>query len=404
VLAATGTGVVGGLAGCLGGDGNGATPTAEGGSSEPYKLALLAEMSGQISTVPNVDKGMEVLSQVWNDKGGLLDRELVVEAHDSKGDPEKANQLANDLVNNKNFDALAIYASTPSVKTVQNFAAREQIPLLSTSSSGTTIVENCNKYSFRTGVSTRPPQRALCSFMIDEYGSDVYQVNWSYSYGYDIEKAAVNAINSNGGNIVGSTYHKPGTTDFSAPISKIKSADPDWVQFGVVGPGLTAYLKQANQQGLDYPHSLHLIYDLLQKGTSADLFKQYPIYTYRPWRASIDTQKNKEFLKAFKSKVGSPPGIASAQVYAHVDAYLTSIEQAGAADTDTVISTFPEYTTEDSLYGPFEMRPCDQQASYPTSIVRFADKQTNARPSWDLVKTVPKGEMLAPCDQTGCSL
>mgnify|MGYP006309072133 CR=1 FL=1 len=70
------------------------------GSDEPLQLALLVALSGDVKTFGDgARRGMEMAIAEWNEKGGVLGREVEMVVGDTKCDAQEASNVANKVIN-----------------------------------------------------------------------------------------------------------------------------------------------------------------------------------------------------------------------------------------------------------------------------------------------------------------
>ena len=129
-------------------------------------------------------------------------------------------------------------------------AEKMKIPFIAANGAADEITGvDCNKYTFRS----QPPvhvHREMFGPYCKALGKKWYLITAAYAYGQDIRKEFADYAKENGIEIVGSDEVPLSATDYSSYILKIRAAKPDVVVGGIVGGGLTAFLKQWEQLGM----------------------------------------------------------------------------------------------------------------------------------------------------------
>jgi branched-chain amino acid transport system substrate-binding protein len=392
-LQLSGAGITAGLAGCFG----------NGGEQETYNIGWFTALSGSLATFSeDTPDAVELLVSEWNDDGGLQGTDVEISVFDTQSDAETAIRHARDFIQDGG-DVLGLSATTPEVTALQDQAQRNEIPMVSTSSGGESLVENCNEFSFRGGTATNSKAAVSAPFAVENLGSDVFLLNYDYSYGYEVEENWTEGIEGAGGEVVGTARQALGEGDFSAPISQIESADPDWVLSGVAGADAVAFITQFNQQGIDVPIHTHTNFEQTLQGLSEDVIANQDIYTNRAYVYTVENEMNNDFVDRFREEIGNPPGLAEGVSYKNMDAFLNAASEADSLDAGDVVSTFSGYDTE-SITGPYTMRACDHQGQFALYQTRLEGLDDEGYPAWEVLQTTPKEDFLLPCEETGCDL
>jgi len=85
---------------------------------------------------------------------------------------------------------------------------------------------------------------------------------------------------------------------------------------------------------------------------------------------TVDTPKNREFVKRFHDMHGMYPDMFDGETYEGLEWLAQVIQKAGTADDVEKIIEAWEDSTYEGLEGPFLMRKCDHQAVQPGFAVQ----------------------------------
>lgn len=394
VLASTGVGLAAGLAGCSDDGGNGGSTNG----SDSINVGFATFQSGAYSAFGEDNiAAIEMLVDNWNQNGGLQGREINLSTVDTEGEAELAIQRSRQLINQDNVDFYGCFLSTPEARGAINVAGRNEVPLLTCSTGARLLVEEaCNPYAFRGPTSTLSKGKAGAPVGLEEFGTDVVQLNPDYSWGQEIAEDWGSVIEDNGGTVVDSLFAELGGSDFSTEISAIEDADPDWIQVGFAGSGAVAFMTQADQQGLEYPQFHHVLYEQTVQGASEGLFQNVDVFTPSEYNYQIDTDANQQFVQDFNDAEGRNPSLSAGNVYRHMEAGFKAIDAADGFGADEIVSAI-EGWSGDVISGGYEMRACDHQGEYPVYISQVENVQDGV--SWSNIQTVDTSEMLLSCDE-----
>lgn len=152
-----------------------------------------------------------------------------------------------------------------------------------------------------------------------------------------IINAQIDAID--GVEVVGEEYASMDQTEFSSIISKIEAAQPDVIINTLNGTGNVSFFKQLADRNITSDQMMTMSFSIAEEEVQtigADILKGNLV----SWNyyQTTDTEKNKEFVEAYKAKYGedrvtSDPAEAA---YDAVYMWKAACEKAGSFDTDDV--------------------------------------------------------------------
>lgn len=391
-LKATGAIGVAGLSGC--------TENISGGTDEPINIGLITFQSGPYSALgSSFVSSYELLISTWNENGGIQGRDLELTIADTEGKAELAIQKSRELINQENVDVLVSAASTPETTAVMNVSRREDFPLITSGTGGQQLVEQeCHPYAFRGPSSTLSKGRAGAPVGVEKFGERMFMFQPDYSYGQSAATVWRQETEAAGGQIVDEMFVDLGASDFSAVISRIQESDPDWVCVGSVGSGAVAFLKQAHQQGLDYPMVMPIAYEQILAGAGAEAFNSIPIYTPTEYTYSIETEANQTFVQNYENEAGNKPALSAGNIYRHSDAAFQAFDTADSTEPEALVQAFKGWSGN-TITGSYEMRACDHQGRYPMYIAEVTGAAENNYPTWKVDSTVSPSQLLLSCEE-----
>lgn len=152
-----------------------------------------------------------------------------------------------------------------------------------------------------------------------------------------IINAQIDAVD--GAEVVGEEYAAMDQTEFSSIISKIEAAQPDVIINTLNGTGNVSFFKQLADRNITSDDMMTMSFSIAEEEVQtigADILKGNLV----SWNyyETTDTEKNQEFVKAYKEKYGedrvtSDPAEAA---YDAVYMWKAACEKAGSFDTDAV--------------------------------------------------------------------
>jgi branched-chain amino acid transport system substrate-binding protein len=318
------TGAGGVLAGCS----SGIRGSGGSSSSGTIKIGFVTPLTGPLAGFASGDKF--VLSTVRATSayskgftvGGKTYKVSIVVA-DSQSDPNRASQVARQLILNDNVDMLLTTSTPETTNPVAVVAQTQGVPCVSTV---------CPWESWYAGLGGNPakPAQSFAYCTLFFFGLKEFQgcfvPMWNRvpaankkvacMYPNDADGNAFRAvftelIRESGYTPVDGGAYTDGTTDFTAMISNFKAANAEYFTNCPIPPDFNTFWKQAHQQG--WRPKLATVAKVLL--FPADTVALGPLVTniatdswwgpYMPNKSSLDGQTAKSLARAFQAQTGN---------------------------------------------------------------------------------------------------
>lgn len=142
------------------------------------------------------------------------------------------------------------------------------------------------------------------------------------------------------GTVVGEEYAALGSTDFGSTINKIRLKKPDVIYAAVVGGSNVSWFKQLKSAGINGKNQTLLTLSVTEDeahGIGGENLVGF--YSAMKYFQSLDTPRNKEFVKQFKAMWGAnaPIGDVTQAAYEGPWLWKKAVEMADSFDTDKVV-------------------------------------------------------------------
>ncbi len=180
---------------------------------------------------------------------------------------------------------------------------------------------------------------------------------------------------ADGAEVVGEEYAAMDQTEFSSIITKIEEAKPDVIINTLNGTGNVSFFKQLADRNISSDDIMSMSFSIAEEEVAtigADILKGNLV----SWNyyQTTDTEKNKEFVAAYKAKFGedrvtSDPAEAA---YDAVYMWKAACEKAGSFDTDAVREALDGLSIE-APEGTITVNGENQHISKPVRIGQVAD-------------------------------
>jgi branched-chain amino acid transport system substrate-binding protein len=173
------------------------------GNSQAYSIAVPVPIGTEETSAKEILRGVAQAQSEINQQGGINNIPLKVLIVNDNNDPQTAQQVAQELVKNK--DILGVVGHFSSGVTLATAPIYEQNKLVAISPSSTSIaISDAGEYIFRTVPSDRFTSSALAKYFLDrlKLREAVIIYNSQSAYSRSLQETFTTDIVSNGGEVV----------------------------------------------------------------------------------------------------------------------------------------------------------------------------------------------------------
>ncbi|ARS91084.1 hypothetical protein B1756_15995 [Natrarchaeobaculum aegyptiacum] len=319
------------------GDDDGEGPITIGGA-QPY--------SGPFALYGNMHTaGVEFAIEEINENGGVLGRELELEAADTESNPSEASTIATRMIEQHNAAAIVGPVSSDVVLAVTPVAESQEVPMFITAGGDPEELTQDSRYTYRTvGPNAITAARLLIDLIEDRGYETVGAITADYAWGHAMENALSDEL---GGDI-----------EFHSEVAAFQESDfaphlrnlPDEVDL-LVGtshpPGVHPIFQQALEIGMEWD-----LYTTATAPTTAsietigeDITQDYTTLTI----PDMFTDQFADVAERFYEATGEAFDTTIAAGYTTTHVIAEAIEAAGSTDTVDV-STEIRNIEYDGLY------------------------------------------------------
>ena len=298
----------------------------------------------------------------------LHDRDLppgvkleLITRDDGGPNPDKARQLAQELVVRDRVQLLAGVAFTPNALAIASVATEAKIPLLITNA-GTSVVTTRSPYIVRFSFTLWQSCVPLGEWAAKKF-KRVYTLVADYAPGQDAEVAFSQGYKAGGGEIIGSVRVPLQNPDFAPYMQRVKDAKPDALMvFVPAGKTSTSVMKTFADLGLGAagikligPGDITTDEELPNMGDVP-----LGVTTVFHYSAAAERPANRRFVDAWKKEYGASttPNFAAVAAWDAMDAIYHVVKaQKGKIDPERTMELLKAYRNPDSPRGPIAIDP-----------------------------------------------
>jgi branched-chain amino acid transport system substrate-binding protein len=280
---------------------------------------------------------------------------------DTGVNPDRARQLAQELVVREKVNLLAGVVFTPNAMSIAPIATEAKVPFV-IMNAGTSVITARSPYIVRTSFTLWQSSYPLGQWAAKRYKT-AYTMVSDFGPGHDSEEAFSKGFTEGGGKIVGSVRVPLQNPDFAAYMQRVKDAKPDALKvFIPAGKTATAVMKNFSDLGLDKagikligPGDITTDEELPNMGDVA-----LGVLTVHHYSAAATRPANKAFVEAWKKEYGANevPNFLSAGSWDGTAMIFEAIkQQKGKLDPDKTMEIFKSWKWADSPRGPISIDP-----------------------------------------------
>ncbi|BDQ34021.1 branched-chain amino acid ABC transporter substrate-binding protein [Pseudodesulfovibrio portus] len=302
-------------------------------ADQVLKIGTMSPLTGPYAADGNdIRQGTEIAVEVFMEAGGIPGfTNIEVIPQDTACDPKQAVAAANKLINEKVTGVVGAYCSSSTIPASETLA-EENIIMLTPASTNPKVTERGLPYMFRTCGRDDHQAPAAVKFMKEAEGvKTIFIVDDKTTYSQGLAEGVALAAKEVGIEVLEHDHVNQGDKDYSAVLTKIKSANPDLLYISLQNSATGALMViQAKRMGID---AILMGQDAVYHPKLIEIAKGDAEGMYCTFGAiDKNAPAYKEFLAKYKAKSGNEPGAYSAYSFDSATAYLMAVKAAGTTD------------------------------------------------------------------------
>jgi branched-chain amino acid transport system substrate-binding protein len=280
---------------------------------------------------------------------------------DTGPNPDKAKQVAQELIVRDKVDLIAGVIFTPNALAIAPLVTEAKKPFV-IMNAGTAVITTRSPYIARTSFTLWQSSYPLGQWASKKFKT-AYSLVSDFGPGHDAETAFTQAFEQGGGKVVAKVRVPLQNPDWAAYMQRVKDAKPDALMvFIPAGKTATAVMKNFSDLGLASagikligPGDITTEEELPNMGDVA-----LGATTVFHWSAAGDRPANKAFIAAWKKEYGAneTPNFLSVGSWDGTALIFEAIkQQKGKLDPDKTMEIFKQWKNPNSPRGPISIDP-----------------------------------------------
>jgi branched-chain amino acid transport system substrate-binding protein len=330
-------------------------------AQQTVKIGFITSYSGLNGNLgPYMERAVRLyLKQHEKELGGV--RVELLTRDDTGPNPDKARQLAQELVVRDKVNLLAGVIFTPNAMAIAPIATEAKVPFV-IMNAGTAVITTRSPYIVRTSFTLWQSTYPLGKWAATKFKTG-YSLVSDFGPGHDSEEGFSKAFEDGGGKMLGKVRVPLQNPDWAAYMQRVKDAKPDCLMvFIPAGKTATAVMKNFSDLGLDKagikligPGDVTTDEELPNMGDVA-----LGVLTVHHYSAAADRPANKAFVAAWKKEYGQgeTPNFVAVGAYDGAALIVEAIkQQKGKLDPDKTMEIFKHWKNPNSPRGPISIDP-----------------------------------------------
>src|SRR5690242_4178478 len=330
-------------------------------SAQTVKIGFITSYSGLNGNLgPYMERAVRLyLKQHEKELGGV--KVELITRDDTGPNPDKAKQLAQELVVRDKVNLLAGVIFTPNAMAMAPIATEAKVPFV-IMNAGTAVITTRSPYMVRTSFTLWQSSYPLGQWASKKFKT-AYTLTSDFGPGHDAEEAFSKAFEAGGGKVIDKVRVPLQNPDWAAYMQRVKDAKPGALMvFIPAGKTATAVMKNFSDLGLDKagikligPGDITTEEELPNMGDVA-----LGVTTVFHWSLAGERPANKAFVAAWKKEYGEKeiPNFLSVGSWDGTALIFEMIkQQKGKLDPERSMEIAKHWKFEQSPRGPISIDP-----------------------------------------------
>ena len=364
-------------------------------AAEPIKIGIVDPLSSPYKTSSIHDvHGANVAVDLFNKRGGVLGRPVIILEADDASDPETAVKAATKFIKEDRVDFLMGTFNGDCALAVSALAQKENKLFMVT---GAHLPEltgvACNAHTFVFMPNATMMSQAVVPHLVKAYGTRWYMITTSTLDGKSTAQAMVTAGQAHGVEFAGEALMPFGSTDFTSAFAAAKDKHPSLILLNLYGWDLIHALKTYAK--LELAKEKIGVGGMIggeQIGRPLGYANNAGIWGLI-WDPKINTDSSRRFIQGVIDKYNHTPTSRCYLGYAAMTQILEAVQRTGTTDTQVVIKALEGHEFDGLKEGKSVFRAWDHQHVQDVLVGEAFGKELGLG-HYKILATVP-GETIA---------
>ncbi len=381
---------------------------AASADEKPIRIGVLNDMSGPYADFQGPGSVLAAQMAVEDYGGRAAGRKVEVISADHQNKTDIGAAIARKWIDEDGVDMIADVPNS-AVALAVNQIVKDKNKVFIASGAGTAALtgEQCTPNTVQWTYDTWELGHALGRAIVEQGKKTWFFIAADYAFGHDLRNQAADAVEHNGGKVLGTVDAPLGTNDFSSFLLQAQTANPQVLALANAGADLTNAVKQSAEFGINRKVALAAFVLTVQNIPALTLKAAEGLLTVNSWYWDLN-DGTRQWAERYEKRFSKHemPNDMQAGVYSSVLAYLKAVDKVGgAADGRAVVAAMKANASDDPVYGKVTIR-ADGRAMHPVYLLQAKSPAESKRP-WDyfkIVAAIPGDHAFRPLAEGKCPL
>ncbi len=372
-------------------------------AAEPFRIGVLADMSGAYADVGGVNSVVAARMAVEDFGGSVLGRPIEVLSADHQNKTDIGVAIAREWLGPRGVGMILDMGNSAIALALQGLvrdADRVAIPVSAVSSDLTG--KACSPNSIQWAQDNWSNGVALIRALRKAGKQTFFFVTVDYSFGLSLESDAAAEVRRSGGKVLGAVRHPLNTTDFSSYLLQAQASGADVVVFASAGTDTVNAIEQAHEFGLTPRQVLTAPSFYLATAYAIGLAKAQGLQVMQSWYWDT-SDATRAWAKRFYARRQRMPNDVQAADYSAVGHYLRAVAAVGSDEGRAVVAAMRAAPVNDVFTADGRIRE-DNKMVFTRYLMRVK-APAESHGTWDLfalVAAIPPDQAFRPVSEGGC--
>jgi branched-chain amino acid transport system substrate-binding protein len=340
----------------------------------PIKIGASLSLTGSYAALgQNQQRGYQLCAKHVNEKGGVLGRKVEFVLYDDQSQGATGVRLYERLITEDKVDVIMGPYSSAITEAVANVNEKYKMPMVAPMASTTSIFRKGRKFIFMVQSSAEVYLEGLIDMAAKRGLRTVALINEDTLFPKATVEGTKDLAKQKGLQVVFVEAYPKGHTDFSAILTKIRTANPDVLGAATYfddAVAITRQMKELNVNpkmfGVTVGGDLPKFYELLGKNGEF-------IYGATQWEPELPYPGAKEFTESYKKEFpGADLSYHSAGGYAGCQILVDAIKRARSLDGEKIRAEIAKMDLT-TVYGGFKVDEGGFQVSHKMVVFQWQE-------------------------------
>ncbi|WP_375459276.1 ABC transporter substrate-binding protein [uncultured Enterovirga sp.] len=369
------------------------------------RIGFITDLSGPYAQLDG-SAGGEAIRMAVADLGGMVaGKRIEVEVADHQNQTNVAVARARELLDGQRIDVLIGGVNSGPSLAMAKLAGERRRPYIAVGAGNSAHTqEQCSPYTVQYAYDTTAQGRALGLGLIRAGAKSWFFITPDYAFGVQMQDAAANAVQAEGGTVRGSVRHAYGAIDFTAALRQAQDSGAEVLGFASGHADGINLVNAAKAQGIGRTMKLAGTFLFIDEIHELGLSAAQGVYVTDSWFWTRDADSrlwSRRFFDRFKRM----PSSLHAADYSAATQYLKAVEAAGTDDPDTVLAQLRSTKLDDTYVKGGRIRP-DGVMVHDMHLLRIKAPAASTEP-WDFyehVDTIIGDAAWTPRSEARCGM